>query len=147
MIYLQILNIWSRTYDRSHICYYCCHSVVLSQALYLLLQCNYNVDEALRRHELQVIPPTGDSQHHLVYCAGEATVFSSNATMESSDSTLVPRSNCNHYDIQKSKVTQGDHTSRSSGMKCTMLSIYHISYGIWTLALYRAFVAAGAACN
>jgi hypothetical protein len=30
-----------------------------AQALYLLLQCNHDVSEALRRHRLQSIPPTG----------------------------------------------------------------------------------------
>jgi len=48
---------------------YCCDAVVVLQALYLLLQCNYNVEEALRRHQLQVIPPTGNSSYHLV-CYG-----------------------------------------------------------------------------
>jgi len=67
MIFLQILYIYSMNYRMHHICRYCCPALVLCQALYLLLQCNYNVDEALRRHQLQVIPPTGDSSRHFVF--------------------------------------------------------------------------------
>ncbi len=35
------------------------NDLVLFQALYLLLQCGHNVEEAIRRRKMQAVPPTG----------------------------------------------------------------------------------------
>lgn len=42
--------------------------VVSFQALYLLLNCEHNLDEALRRHKLQSVPPSGEAGRDLVGC-------------------------------------------------------------------------------
>ncbi len=49
------------------------------QALYLLLQCGHNVEEAIRRRKMQAVPPTGPSVYRcccsLLLVSMKITVF------------------------------------------------------------------------